>query len=156
MKFRGWILALLVMGSTAAVATAQSVFNGPASEQYVPRLGNIMNAIQIGHQKLYFAGRARNWELAAYQSRQLRASLGEAAMLYSGIPVSNVTTLAERLQAIDDAIGARNSQRFTQTFGELTGGCNECHQSLGRSFIVMKQPSDQPFGDQQFSPKGER
>jgi hypothetical protein len=42
-----------------------------------------------------------------------------------------------------------------QAFGELTGGCNECHRSLGRQFIVMKQPSDQPFGNQQFVPKSE-
>jgi protein-arginine kinase len=77
-------------------------------------------------------------------------------MLYSGIPVSNVTTLAERLQSIDDAIGAKDSRRFDQAFGQLTAGCNECHQSLQRAFIVIKQPSDQPFGDQQFAPKGER
>ena len=76
--------------------------------------------------------------------------------MYSGIPISNVTTLAERLQAIDDAIEAKNGQRFAQASDELTGGCNECHQSLGRPFIVMKQPSDRPFGNQQFTPRAER
>jgi len=92
-------------------------------------------------------------ELAAYQSRQLRGNLRDAAVLYSGIPISNVTTLAERLNAIDVAIEARSSQQFNTAFGKLTAGCNECHQSLGRPFIVMKQPSDQPFGDQQFTPR---
>lgn len=154
MKFRGWMLTLLVAGSTAAVA--QTGFSAPVGEQYVPQLGDIMNAAQIRHQKLYLAGKARNWELAAYQSRQLRGNLRDAAVFYAGIPISNVTTLAERLNAIDEAIAARSGQRFTKAFGELTGGCNECHQSLGRPFIVMKQPSDQPFGDQQFAPKGER
>jgi hypothetical protein len=154
MKFRGWMLALLVAGSTAAVA--QSGFSASVGEQYVPQLGDIMNAAQIRHQKLYLAGRARNWELAAYQSRQLRGNLRDAAVLYAGIPISNVTTLAERLQAIDEAIEAKDSGRFGNAFGRLTAGCNECHQSLGRPFIVMKQPTDQPFGDQQFTPKGER
>jgi hypothetical protein len=90
MKYRGWILAALIMGSTAAVATAQSVLNAPASEQYVPQLGDVMNAAQVRHQKLYLAGKARNWELAAFESRQLRGNLRDAAVLYSGIPISNV------------------------------------------------------------------
>jgi len=156
MNFRNLVLALLVAGGTAAVATAQSVFSAPAGEQYVPQLGDIMNAAQVRHQKLYLAGKGRSWELAAYESHQLRGNLRDAAILYSGIPISNVTTLAERLQAIDDAIEAKDSPRFTKAFGELTAGCNECHQSMGRPFIVMKQPSDQPFGNQQFAPKGER
>jgi hypothetical protein len=156
MKFRKWMLVLLVMGSTAAVARAQSGLGGPAAgEQYVPQLGDIMNSAQVRHQKLYLAGKAGNWDLAAFESRQLRGNLRDAAVLYSGIPISDVTTLAERLQAIDDAIAARNSRRFAQAFGELTAGCNACHRSLGRPFIVMKQPSDQPFGNQQFTPKGE-
>ena len=69
MKFRGWMLTLLVAGSTAAVA--QSGFSALAADQYVPQLGDIMNAAQVRHQKLYFAGKARNWELARLIRRQL-------------------------------------------------------------------------------------
>jgi hypothetical protein len=149
MKFRRWILAVLVTGSTAVVAMAQS------DKQYVPQLADIMNAVQIRHQKLYLAGRARNWELAAFEARQLTGNLRDAAVFYSGIPIDNVVTLADRLKAVNDAIEAKDSQRFSKAFGDLTGGCNQCHQSMERSFIVMKQPSDQPFGDQQFAPKAE-
>jgi hypothetical protein len=144
------------MAAGITAAAAQSGLGIPAGEQYVPQLGDIMNAAQVRHQKLYLAGIARNWDLAAFQSRQLRGNLRDAAVFYSGIPISNVTTLAERLNAIDDATEARSAQRFSKAFGELTGGCNACHQSLGRPFIVMKQPSDKPFGDQEFMPKGER
>ena len=77
-------------------------------------------------------------------------------MLYAGIPVSNVTTLASKLEAVDNAIAAKNGKGFAQAFSELTAGCNECHQSMARPFIVMRQPTDQPFGNQQFSAKGER
>jgi hypothetical protein len=154
MKFRGWMMTLLVAGSTTAVA--QSGLCAWAAEQYVPQLGDIMNAAQVRHQKLYFAGRAHNWELAAYQSHQLRGNLRDAAVLYPGIPIDDVTTLAKRLQTVDDAIAAKNSAQFTKAFGDLTDGCNQCHQSMERSFIVMKQPSDQVFGNQQFAPKGGR
>jgi hypothetical protein len=146
MKVAG-LLMILVAGITAA--TAQS------AEQYVPQLGDIMNAAQVRHQKLYLAGAARNWDLAAYQSRQLRGNLKDAAVFYSGIPINNVTTLAERLNTLDAAIEAKSTPRFARAYGELTGGCNTCHQSLERAFIVIKQPSDKPFGDQEFMPKDE-
>jgi len=149
MSVRMWILVALLAGSTAAVAMAQS------DKQYVPLLADIMNAAQVRHQKLYLAGKARNWELAEFEVRQLAGNLRDAAVFYSGIPIDNVVTLAGGVNAVDDAINARDSQRFAKAFGELTAGCNQCHQSMGRAFIVMKQPSDQPFGDQQFSPKAE-
>jgi len=101
-------------------AVAQGLEQPPSDQQYVPRLGDIMSAAQTRHDKLWLAGKAGNWELADYELRQLKASLVEAAMLYSGIPVSNVTTLAAPLQSVSDAIGARDGQRFARSFGELT------------------------------------
>jgi hypothetical protein len=61
MKFRGWMLALLVMGPTAALT--QSGLVAHAGEQYAPRLADIMNVAQVRHLKLYFAGRAETGSL---------------------------------------------------------------------------------------------
>src|SRR6266702_574862 len=109
---------------------------------------------QTRHQKLWLAGKAQSWELAAYELRQLKASLVEAAVLYSGIPVSNVTTLEPSLQSTSDAIAAKDGRKFAKGLGDLTEGCNACHRSMGRSFVVMKVPSDpQPFANQQFAPQ---
>jgi hypothetical protein len=120
------------------LAIAQSGMNAPTTEQYVPRLGDLMSAIQLRHMKLWFAGKAFNWELAAYELRQLDAGLMEAATLYPGIPVSDVTTMAKPAQSISDAIEARDGRRFAKAVGELTAGCNACHQSMGRGFMVME------------------
>jgi len=149
---RGLMLALALMGAATAVA-AQDL-KSPSADQYVPRLGDIMGAAQTRHQKLWLAGKAQNWELAAYELRQLKASLVEAALLYSGIPVSNVTTLEPSLQATSEAIAAKDGRKFAKALGDLTEGCNACHRSMGRNFVVMKVPSDpQPFANQQFAPQ---
>ena len=37
------------------------------SEAYTPGLGEIMSLQQMRHAKLYFAGQAENWDLAAYE-----------------------------------------------------------------------------------------
>jgi hypothetical protein len=113
-----------------------------------------MNAVQSRHLKLWFAGKSLNWQLATYELEQLEAGLAEAALMYSGIPVTNVNTLAEPIQSISDAIAARNGKRFLKAVGALTDGCNACHQSMGRGYIVMRVPEVPPFSDQVFAPQG--
>jgi hypothetical protein len=46
MRLRGYIVALLMVSSLTSFAVAQSGMNSATSEQYVPRLGDIMNALQ--------------------------------------------------------------------------------------------------------------
>jgi hypothetical protein len=144
--------AVLLSGALVPFAVAQSGMN----EQYVPRLGDIMDTVQSRHIKLWFAGKSLNWELASYELRQLKAGLVEAASLYSGIPVTNVTTMTTPVEALAGAIEAKDSRRFAKAFGELTDGCNACHQSMDRGFIVMRMPTVSPFGNQVFPPPGSK
>jgi len=158
MKLRGYIFAMLMVCTLTPLAIAQSGpsnLNGTTNgEQYVPRLGDIMNAVQTRHIKLWLAGKARNWELAAYELRQLKAGLLEAAVLYEGIPVSNVTTMTKPVQSISDAIDAKDSKRFAKAVGELTDGCNSCHQTMQRGYITIQTPTSSPFfSDQSFAPQ---
>ena len=154
MKSSRSIAALLMACCLAPMAFAQPKLEVSPSEEYVPRLGDIMNAVQTRHIKLSLAGKAQNWELAAYELRQLKAGLLEAAVMYPGIPVTSVTTMTAPVQAIADAIAARDSQRFVKASGELRAGCNACHQSMERGFIAIQTPTAAPFGDQSFTPHG--
>ena len=156
MSLRGTLVVLLTVCGLTPLAMAQSGLDPVTSDPYVPRLGDIMNAIQSRHIKLWFAGKASNWELATYELRQLRQGLAQAAVLYEGIPVSNVTTMAAPAQSIADAIQARDGRRFAKAVGEFTDGCNACHQTIGRGFIVIRAPVEQPFSDQIFSPQGKK
>ena len=153
MKIRGWMIGLLVAGALAAPAAAQSSLNATTNEQYVPRLGDIMNAVQTRHIKLWFAAKAPNWELAAYELRQLKAGLLEAAVLYEGIPASNITTMTKPVQSISDAIDARDAKRLIVSVGALTDNCNACHQQMQRGYIVVQTPTTSPFSDQSFAPQ---
>jgi len=154
MKWRG--LIVLAVCALPLMAAAQTGGNTSSPKPYVPRLGDIMNAAQTRHMKLWFAGKSANWDLAAYEIRQLKMSLTEAALLYERIPVTNVTTMAEPLQALADAIEARDAGKFIKSYGALTDRCNGCHQSMGRGFIFMRVPEVSPFADQRFAPEGRR
>jgi hypothetical protein len=154
MKLRNWCAAIAVLAGAGTTAIAQSDFNpSPNIKQYIPRLVAIMSAAQNQHLKLWFAGRAKNWELAAYQLRQLTDSLAEAAVLYPGIPVSNITTMKEPLLSVADAVLAGDGRGFTASMRKLTDGCNGCHASMDRGYVVMALPTDQqPPANQVFAP----
>src|ERR1700759_1539284 len=127
-----WSVAALFAAMTVMpIAFAQQGFPGP-SGSYVPRLTEIMNVIQSQHMKLWLAGSARNWDLAAFELTQLTDSQAEAARFYSGIPSTNIVKLTEPIKAISDAIGAKDKQRFSKAVEGLTEGCNACHRSMGR------------------------
>lgn len=120
-------------------------------QKYAPRLADIMSAVQFRHLKLWTAGRQQNWELAAYELGLLKAGLTEAISLYNDIPVENVTMIDPPITSLDKAVAAKNGADFNKAFNELTGGCNACHQSIGRGFIVMTVPAASPFSNQSFS-----
>jgi cytochrome c556 len=152
MKLRGYTAALLMVGCLASSAIAQSQLDPTIGERYVPRLGDIMNSVQARHIKLWLAAKALNWDLAAYELRQIKGGVVEAALLYEGIPVTNVTTMTKPVQSVADAIAAKDSRRFAKAFGELTDGCNSCHSSMQRGFITIQPPTASPFSNQSFAP----
>lgn len=156
MKFRKLALAALLVALAAPLALAQpdtDVSVGP----YVPRLADIMTTMQLRHLKLYFAARAHNWQLADFELRLLRSGLAQAAVLYGALPVSNITTLAEPAQSLYDALQAKDERKFMNAFGQLTSGCNSCHQTMDRKFIVIGQPAGpSPFTNQVFAPDGKK
>jgi hypothetical protein len=152
MKIRALTLVLFVTVEPIAIAVAQSAQESLARGDHVPRLGDIMIAKQWRHIKLWFAGSQHNWDLAAYELAQIKSSLADAALLYSNIPVSDVTNMAEPLQSIKRAIDSKDGMGFAKAFTEFTNRCNACHRDMGRDFITIQVPTVSPFSDQSFTP----
>ncbi len=154
MRFRFHILVLLVLPVLIPFAIVKSGAQDNENGRHILRLADIMSGTQLRHMKLWFAGQSSNWELAAYELRQFRASLIEAASLYPGIPVTNVTTMADPIEAVAGAIQAKDTRAFVTAFGSLTAECNSCHQSMERGYIVIRVPTASPFSDQVFPVQG--
>lgn len=153
MTLKTWCAVLAMAAATIASADAQSDFPPTASAKEAHRLVEVMTMAQLEHLKLWYAGKAKNWDLAAYELRQLTNSLAEAAIYYPAIPVSNVTTLREPLLSIADAIAAADDRKFAASMRVLTNGCNACHSSMGRGYIAIAVPTGgQPPANQIFQP----
>ncbi|MDD4933474.1 MAG: hypothetical protein PHO89_08435, partial [Methylacidiphilaceae bacterium] len=79
------------------IASAAAILNGVggiAAQGYAPGLGEIMSAIQLRHAKLWFAGKAKNWALAAYELDEIQEGFDEAVRLH---PEHNGRPIAERI-----------------------------------------------------------
>jgi hypothetical protein len=153
------LVIVLSIGAVALPAFAEDTvpyaYRPPlAGENYVPGLGDIMEAIQWRHIKLAYAGRSANWELASYVLGQMQESLSDAARLYQGIPIEEVDMIEQPMMALSDAVKSKDGPRFTRAFADLTSACNSCHAAARVSFITIQVPTASPLTDQSFSPKG--
>jgi hypothetical protein len=144
---------VMVVAASAGIAIGE-----PAKEQHGPNLIDFMTTIQNHHAKLWYAGNARNWELADYQIDELKEALEDAGKLipdYKGMPVramiENLTM--PPIGDVENAIRAQDRAKFTIAYDKLTAACNSCHQGSKRSFIVIQRPAGAAFPNQSFAPR---
>lgn len=124
---------------------------------FEPGLGEIMAQSAVRHAKLWFAGQAQNWELAAYEVDELHEGFEDAGKYHpthkhitQPIPGLIAKHMNAPLDGLEQAIKAKNLQAFLENYDQLTAACNACHQSTAFGFNVVTRPSFNPFSNQAF------
>lgn len=150
------LLPVLALAQTPASppATAKSA----ASKTYIPGVEQFMGVILGQHAKLWYAGKARNWELAEFELGEIKEVMGDIQDL---VPVFKSLPFAEMLDAVitkeiadlEKAIAAKDFKKFTAGYGKLTQACNSCHEGTGVGFIVIRRPTQPAFFNQDFRPR---
>jgi hypothetical protein len=147
--YRWFVTGLAALAGSMTIALAQQP-EIPLMSDNGPRLADLMEGTQSRHSKLWFAGKAGNWNLAAYEIKQIQSRLEDAATLYLGLPVTDLTTMAGPLRAAAEAVKAKDGKRFDVAFDEVTRACNACHDASNRAYIIIKRPTAPPFSNQTF------
>jgi cytochrome c553 len=117
-----------------------------------------MNVIQNEHAKLWYAGNARNWALAAYQLGEIKEVMSDVQDI---VPTFKNLPLAQMLDAVitgqiadlERAIDAKDAKKFAAGYDALTAACNSCHQATGHGFVVIRRPVGSGFPNQDFAPR---
>jgi hypothetical protein len=153
-------LALIAAVTLAASAAAQPADEGRTTPPaYRPGLGDLMTAtVQPRHAKLAFAGREKNWVYAAYELRELDEAFDRLSVQWPQWQRVRIVELVETMirEPIDDlgqAIDAKDETKFAAAYAKLTEACNACHQAAKRPFVVIQEPKDNMFPDQDFRVK---
>jgi hypothetical protein len=153
-------LALAVIAATAlaaAAAMAQQTADSPLP--YRPGLGDLMTTtVQPRHTKLAFAGRERNWAYAAYELRELEEAFDRLSVQWPQWQRVRIAELVETmirdpLYELGLAISAKDDDAYVAAYGKLTETCNACHQAAKRPFVVIQEPKENMFPDQDFRAK---
>jgi len=123
---------------------------------FKPTLDDLMTMlIQPRHQKLWAAGQQRNWTLAAFQLREMRAGFDKIAATipkYTNIDLGPtfINIMDSQVRALNGAITGQNPMLFNTAFADLTAACNSCHEALNHGFLVMRVPEVTGYPNQDF------
>jgi hypothetical protein len=148
-------IGLVGAGALYAAASAQAPA-APAGPQpdYHPSFGDLMTmAVQPRHIKLGMAGKARNWEYAAYEASELRNAFGRIGRTIptyrkQALPDLFADNILPSMDKLDAAIKAKDGAGFDAAYKEVTASCNNCHGALDHSFVVIREPIASPYTDQ--------
>jgi hypothetical protein len=63
------------------------------------------------------------------------------------------TIVRDPLFDLDIAVKDKNEAKFAEAYGHLTDACNACHEAALKTPIVIQDPKEAMFPDQDFRPK---
>jgi hypothetical protein len=163
MLFRS-ALPLIVIGSGLLASCGQAGPDNTAlqvqvdslqrriSNSYTPGLGEFMSGIQVHHEKLWFAGSARNWKLANFEIGEIRESLDDIQRFCTDRPeIASIPMILPPMDSISKAVAQQDLPRFKSAFMLLTSTCNNCHRATKHEFNVIQTPTTPPFSNQVFT-----
>lgn len=126
-----------------------------AAKELAPGLGEYMTTIQLHAGKLWFAARAANWELAAYELHEIEEMMERVMKLNvekNGVKISNVmdAVLKTQVAQLERSIKAKNYSDFQKSYDETLSACNGCHTESGHRFIQIVRPTAPPVTNQKW------
>ena len=154
----------LVSVASLLVNLDPNLVRAQEAKENLPQLGDLINnAMQIHHTKLWFAGHVNNWALASYELRKIKETIEEVkediVTIQTRSPQWRHVSINEMLKnfdsslkSLDQAIKAKDANRFDTNYRELTTACNACHVDVGQPEIKIIEPLfNGPFADQDFT-----
>ncbi len=92
------------------------------------------------YQELYWAGKDKNWEYAAYLNKKIRKAIETGLERRPARAASAQHFLTHTLPSMQQVIDAKDSIGFAKAFSTMTLDCNACHNLEKLPFFTVKTP----------------
>jgi hypothetical protein len=152
-------VSLMVVAACGRAAAPGAGGSGTAAEAYAPGLGELMSFQQMRHAKLWFAGQAGNWELAAYELDEIGEGFDDIVKFHPTHKDSPVAPkdaiprmVTQPLADVRAAVGKKDRAAFESAYDSLTAACNNCHDATNFAFNRVQRPQSNPYSNQSFAP----
>ncbi|HET7610730.1 MAG TPA: hypothetical protein VFK29_02975 [Rhodanobacteraceae bacterium] len=129
-----------------------------------PELGQQMLELQIRHDRLWWAGKAGNWNLAYYMVSELGEALRGIEETNGEAPELQPQKLSEVMPAmmdpairnVQEALAKKDTAAFAQAFDRLSASCNACHATAGVEFLHIQRPKTPLLDNLRYAPAAPR
>jgi len=116
------------------------------------RLGWKMQHIAHRYAAIWFAGRGERTELLDYHVHELRETIeaiDRAGIEEHGVKVGTQlrARVGERVGSLVDHVESGEQSEFRETYREVIGQCNECHDQTEHGFIEVGMPDRNPYAN---------
>ena len=146
------MLAVAAPAATSAdaeIAALKKELQALKKSAYHPELGDQMLGLQIRHARLWFAGQAQNWTLAAFELQEIKEAFEAVVEQNPDHATFQPQRLADVLPtmtkapvlALRDAIDHGSKAEFEKAYDGLSAACSSCHQAAGNDFLVIQRPT---------------
>jgi hypothetical protein len=127
------------------------------ADTYRPGFGDFMSSVQIHHNKLFFAGENKNWELADFEVHEIMEVLEDIPKFCADRKeIKSLPMMQPAIDSIQNAISEKSAALFKSSYVLLTNTCNNCHRATSFGYNVVKIPDTPPFSNQDFKVNGLR
>lgn len=118
---------------------------------YKPGIGDLMGNIQRHHNKLWFAGINKNWELANFAIHEIEEGFEDLATFHGDREeMKTLDMIIPSLEKLEKIIKEDNVEDFKKGYIILSETCNACHSSTGFDFIKIIPPTEPSLSNQQY------
>ncbi len=155
-----FVACLLLVACNSSSQTAASRDDARAERLpkhfYKPGMGDLMSTLQLRHAKLWYAGQAENWALAAFELHEIEETFERVERWH---PDEDGMAVAPALKgymraahdALETSVTNKEAPAFEAAFDRFTEGCNACHQAMKHEFIVIQRPTQEPVSNQRWA-----
>jgi hypothetical protein len=120
-------------------------------------LAKAMGYMQRFAEKIYWAGKEKNWELAAFYAHEVEETAEEIIAHKLVENEKEITPLVAQmflpaLEGLEASIKAQDDLLFGQKYQTFIQTCNACHAASGYGIIKLQVPAQNSFPSQVFKP----
>ena len=129
-----------------------------AGKTYIPGVEQFMGVMLSQHAKLWYAGKARNWELAEFELAEIKEVMGDVQDLvpvFKNLPFADMldAVIVKEIADLEKAIATKDFKKFAAGYDKLTAACNSCHEGTEMGFVRIQRPTRPAFFNQDFRPQ---
>ena len=131
-------------GNAAAPAKESKNLTSGQISGIIPGLGTVMLEYSHRFYIVYYAAKAGNWNLAAYELHEM-LEIQEVAEATRPERAAALKAFEDSyLSKVEESVKAKEWKKFDTSYKKAVVGCNACHSASGHGYIRYKIPSTPP------------